>query len=412
MQISAIATATAAPAPAKVTFTDAAALGRAVDLLGRIIERRSTVPILACVLIQPCEGGAMLSATDLDIEATAIVPALWEGAATAAVELSVIASALSAMPRKGCFEPMLHINPGDRAQLDIGRARYRLALGDIDQFPCLSSPDFPLSGELAPPPVSAETPARAPRAVRERLVLAYLRVRQERVFIADKRRRAVMLARDLQNQVRYEKGRADRERAKRSVAVLRSGQYHERAKMAAVKVAGAEHRMMDAITTAGVDHNRRLATQRLLLAQRDKLRASQREAADLSTALVDATERLERVNAERAAALVALGEARARPLHLGNEVRPDDIQRLQAMLAQRTAERDEARQANAMREAATALKDGETARAVDRMESAMLDATRRALAAENALRAIEARQLRAGAPYSMASPAVHWQVAA
>lgn len=94
-----------------------------------------------------------------------------------------------------------------------------------------------------------------------------------------------------------------------------------------------------AITTAGVDRNRRLATQRLLLAQRDKLRASQREAA-------------------------------------------------------------------------IALKDGDTARAVERMESAMLDATRRALAAENALRAIEARIARGNSPYSLASPAVRRHKAA
>ena len=53
----------------KVTI-ERAALLRALGHVHRVVERRTTIPILANVLIDARDGALMLKATDLDLEIT------------------------------------------------------------------------------------------------------------------------------------------------------------------------------------------------------------------------------------------------------------------------------------------------------------------------------------------------------
>jgi hypothetical protein len=100
---------------------------------------------------------------------------------------------------------------------------------------------------------------------------------------------------------------------------------------------------------------------------------------------------------QRAAAVREIAELKARPLHLGNEIRPDD-------LARAVRERDDARDQVAQLTERVELLKSSTSTVADQLD---VLATR-ALRAENALRAAEARNARGGAPYIMPRVAVRF----
>lgn len=102
----------------------------------------------------------------------------------------------------------------------------------------------------------------------------------------------------------------------------------------------------------------------------------------------------------RAATIAAL---RATPHHFGNEVRPDDLRRV-------TQDRDAARKALA----SAAEQRDRLAIAVDRGATMLDDMTERALRAEIALKAVEARRARemAPTPYRVNMTGVSFEVAA
>jgi DNA polymerase-3 subunit beta len=60
----------------KVTV-ERTALLKSLGHVHRVVERRTTIPILSNVLIRAGEGGLRLKATDLDIEVVETVPAAW-----------------------------------------------------------------------------------------------------------------------------------------------------------------------------------------------------------------------------------------------------------------------------------------------------------------------------------------------
>ncbi|MBK6800384.1 MAG: hypothetical protein IPG83_02535 [Novosphingobium sp.] len=104
MQIEAIETATAEPSRADFTVDPKAFADAAKFLAARVIERRNTIPILSCVMIEADAAGAViLSGSDLDILARVTIPAEVEAPGAVCVDAAALADALAKV-RKGGAE--------------------------------------------------------------------------------------------------------------------------------------------------------------------------------------------------------------------------------------------------------------------------------------------------------------------
>ncbi|WP_276199020.1 DNA polymerase III subunit beta [Chelatococcus sp. XZ-Ab1] len=121
---------------------DRADLLKPLAALNRIVERRTTIPIIANVLLR-AEGGRLnLAATDLDISAEASVPAaIGEPGA-----LTVPAATLNDIARKlpdGCQIELSAEADGSRLTVKAGRSRFVLQALPVDDWPDVSADDLP-----------------------------------------------------------------------------------------------------------------------------------------------------------------------------------------------------------------------------------------------------------------------------
>ncbi len=132
----------------KVTI-ERAALLRALGHVHRVVERRTTIPILANVLIEAAAGGLLLKATDLDLEITEKAAA--EVAQPGATTLP--AHTLYDIVRKLPEGAQVSLEEtGDQGQLTLrsGRSRFNLQTLPQSDFPDVTSGEFSHKFTLAP----------------------------------------------------------------------------------------------------------------------------------------------------------------------------------------------------------------------------------------------------------------------
>ncbi len=132
----------------KVTI-ERAALLRALGHVHRVVERRTTIPILANVLIDAKAGALLLKATDLDLEITerAAADVVQEGATT------LPAHTLYDIVRKLPEGAQVSLEAtGEQGQLLLrsGRSRFQLQSLPESDFPDVTSGDFSHSFSLPP----------------------------------------------------------------------------------------------------------------------------------------------------------------------------------------------------------------------------------------------------------------------
>lgn len=132
----------------KVTI-ERAALLRALGHVHRVVERRTTIPILANVLIDARAGALLLKATDLDLEITERAPAdvAQDGATT------LPAHTLYDIVRKLPEGAQVSLEAtGEQGQLLLrsGRSRFHLQSLPESDFPDVTSGDFSHRFSLAP----------------------------------------------------------------------------------------------------------------------------------------------------------------------------------------------------------------------------------------------------------------------
>jgi DNA polymerase-3 subunit beta len=118
-----------------------AALLRALGHVQSVVERRNTIPILSNVLLRAENGRLSLSATDMDLEMVAAVPAQGGRSGTTTAPAHTLYDIVRKLREGAQIE--LEAS-GDRGQMTLrsGRSTFTLA--------CLPSEDYPLmaSGEL------------------------------------------------------------------------------------------------------------------------------------------------------------------------------------------------------------------------------------------------------------------------
>ncbi len=131
----------------KVTI-ERAALLRALGHVHRVVERRTTIPILANVLIDARDCAVRLKATDLDLEMveTAAAEVGQAGATT------LPAHTLYDIVRKLPEGAQVSLDGGESGQLTLrsGRSRFNLSTLPESDFPDVTSGEFSHSFHLAP----------------------------------------------------------------------------------------------------------------------------------------------------------------------------------------------------------------------------------------------------------------------
>jgi DNA polymerase-3 subunit beta len=131
----------------KVTI-ERAALLRALGHVHRVVERRTTIPILANVLIDARDSAVRLKATDLDLEMveTAAAEVGQAGATT------LPAHTLYDIVRKLPEGAQVSLDGGESGQLTLrsGRSRFNLSTLPESDFPDVTSGEFSHSFHLAP----------------------------------------------------------------------------------------------------------------------------------------------------------------------------------------------------------------------------------------------------------------------
>ena len=120
---------------------------KALGHVQSIVERRTTIPVLANVLMEAREGFLTFSATDLDIEIQERIVAkvIQPGATTAPAHL------LFDIVRKlsdGVDVELDHDAGAERLHIRSGRSRFSLACLARDEFPSLSDGAFPCQFRL------------------------------------------------------------------------------------------------------------------------------------------------------------------------------------------------------------------------------------------------------------------------
>lgn len=120
-------------------------LAKALGRVGRIVERRTTIPILSNIRLTPLPGEQRLrlTATDLDIEATATLAAT---ISPDAGEITVNASLLDGIVRKLAdgVEVTLSWDDDSKVALRAGRARFSLQALPASDYPDIAAGDMPV----------------------------------------------------------------------------------------------------------------------------------------------------------------------------------------------------------------------------------------------------------------------------
>jgi len=119
---------------------DRDALAKALTRMSRVVERRTTIPILAHVALFADENGLRFKATDLDIEATDTLPADVEQHGSTTVLAHLFSDIVKKLPAGSRIT--LALADEGRMTLQSGRSRFTLQTLPIDEFPDLAAGDF------------------------------------------------------------------------------------------------------------------------------------------------------------------------------------------------------------------------------------------------------------------------------
>jgi DNA polymerase-3 subunit beta len=119
-------------------------LARVMTNVGRVVEARTTVPILSSVLLTASGGRLSVAGTDLDILATASA----EADVTTPGAICVDAKLLSDIVKKSAGETIDMSLEGDKLIVKSGRSRFTLAALDAADFPDLKDSNYDAEFEL------------------------------------------------------------------------------------------------------------------------------------------------------------------------------------------------------------------------------------------------------------------------
>ncbi|MGQ4273442.1 DNA polymerase III subunit beta [Terrihabitans sp. B22-R8] len=135
-------------APALECTLERNALLKAMSAAQRVVEKRTTIPVLSNVRIEAVQDRLAIKATDLDIQIDV------------AAEAAVRTPGITTVPAHTFHDIVRKLQDGAQVSLSMakentlivksGRSRFTLQTLDADQFPDLAVGDLPYAFELAP----------------------------------------------------------------------------------------------------------------------------------------------------------------------------------------------------------------------------------------------------------------------
>lgn len=112
-------------------------LSRVLAAVTKVVESRNTIPILSNVLLSVSDGRLTARTTDLDIEASASIPALDANDGSTTVDAKLLAD----IAKKVSGDITLELE-GSTLHVRSGRSRFRLETLPADDFPSFSAGEF------------------------------------------------------------------------------------------------------------------------------------------------------------------------------------------------------------------------------------------------------------------------------
>lgn len=123
------------------------ALFKALGHVQSVVERRNTIPILSNIKIEAVAGELRLTATDMDLEMTDVIPAEVQQDGATTVPAHTLYDIVRKLPEGADVE--LDATGGERMALRSGRSRFRLSCLPVDDFPRMESGEMPFRFRLS-----------------------------------------------------------------------------------------------------------------------------------------------------------------------------------------------------------------------------------------------------------------------
>ena len=112
-------------------------LARGLSVVSRAVSTRSTLPVLANVLLRTEDAGLKLTATNLEIGITYWVPGKIDTDGAITVPARLLADLVSSLPSSERVD--LELQPGDTLHLRCGRFETHVKGIDADEFPAIGT---------------------------------------------------------------------------------------------------------------------------------------------------------------------------------------------------------------------------------------------------------------------------------
>jgi DNA polymerase-3 subunit beta len=112
-------------------------LARGLSVVSRAVSSRSTLPVLANVLLKTEDAGLKLTATNLEIGITYWVPGKVESDGATTVPARLLTDLVSSLPAGDRVD--LELQPGDTLHLKSGRFETNIKGIDADEFPAIQA---------------------------------------------------------------------------------------------------------------------------------------------------------------------------------------------------------------------------------------------------------------------------------
>ncbi|MCB0351889.1 MAG: DNA polymerase III subunit beta [Bdellovibrionales bacterium] len=109
-------------------------LAKALSLTQSVVERKTTMPILANILLTVREKGLQLAATDLEITALTSIDARVQSTGSTTVNARVFSDIVRELPDG---EVSLSLSEGERLEILAGKSKFRMIGVSADEFPSL-----------------------------------------------------------------------------------------------------------------------------------------------------------------------------------------------------------------------------------------------------------------------------------
>ncbi len=118
-----------------------AVIAKSLAHVQSVVERRTTIPVLANVKLEAADGQIKLTATDTEISVTETISATVDEPANTTLPAQMLYEIIRKMPEGSEVE--FKSTDNDQVEVKSGRSKFKLQSLPIDQFPIMEQGDLP-----------------------------------------------------------------------------------------------------------------------------------------------------------------------------------------------------------------------------------------------------------------------------